>query len=101
MLDVYACGRIERASINLDLGRLEACVGASIRQLSSLAGGLGARCAPSGEREGQRRLASVNTFASRRRGAAPPRKCQHLRIAEAWGQRPPTAITSAASALNE
>src|SRR5688500_12434114 len=39
------------------LGITEACAGGLIERQASNAGGRGARCAPSGEREGQRRVA--------------------------------------------
>jgi len=42
---------------NACFGTTEACTGALITRQASVAGGLGARCAPNGEREGRSRLA--------------------------------------------
>jgi hypothetical protein len=51
-------GRLKLKDANWCLEIPEACAGALIMQQASFAGGLGARCAPSGEREGQSPLAS-------------------------------------------
>jgi hypothetical protein len=52
-------GRSKPKDTNLCLGIMEACAGAAIVRQAACAGGLGARCASSGEREGRRRLASM------------------------------------------
>ena len=54
-------GKVEQAAANADFGTQEACTGATIMQQASIAGGLGARCAPNGEREGQSHLASLTS----------------------------------------
>ena len=55
-------GRSEQAAMNACFGITEACAGALIMRQASLAGGLGARCAPSGEREGRSPLADIHAF---------------------------------------
>jgi hypothetical protein len=53
------------------LGITEACAGAQIMHQTSLVGGLGARCAPNGEREGQSPLASMQWLAVGERDGCP------------------------------
>ena len=54
-------GRGEQAAHDPGFGIPEACATTLILPLPSHAGGLGARCAPSGEREGQSPLAAMGT----------------------------------------
>ena len=75
MLDAPAYGQYREADNKPALGTTEACAQGLILILASFAGGLGARCAPNGEREGQSPLAAS------RKMQPPPGSARRNRLA--------------------